>query len=311
MRICARTPDGSFVIPTLARDGMLYWRLQPDRRLRPWIVCYYLVKSDPSSEIAGTSSAIDRNQLLIPDGHSEIVFRFAGGFERWRIDQPAERTLMGTSYAIGGRSHSVMTQSLGGLHLAGVKLHPCALRAVMGMPLFQFRDTTVTLQELGCAALLDLEDAVAGVKSAESLARVLDHFFLGRLSNAELDESMIQALVQRIRFTRGSQSILQWARDYGIDPRTLERRFIAGMGMTPKQYARIVRFKHSYYHLLSGSPSKGRAHLEAYYDQSHFNREFKAFLGTRPGSWSASPINFRTTVGDHLLVGELSGTDES
>ncbi len=288
---------------------MFYWRLQPDRRLQPWIVCYYLVKSDSLSEIAGTASPTDRNQLLIPDGHSEIVFRLAGGFERWRIDEPTDRTLMGTSYVIGGRSHSVMTHSLGGLHLAGVKLHPCALRAVMGMPLFQFRDTTVTFPELGCRALSDLEDAVAGVKSADSLVRVVDRFFLGRLSRSAPDASTIHALVRRIRFTRGSQSILQWARDHGIDPRTLERRFIAGMGMTPKQYARIVRFKHSYYHLLSGSPGKGRSHLEAYYDQSHFNREFKTFLGTGPGSWSASPMNFRTTVGDHLLVGELSGTE--
>jgi AraC-like DNA-binding protein len=289
--------------PTMNRDGMWYWLLQPDKRLRPWIICYYLVESRPASETAA-SSPVDRFQLLIPDGHSEVVFRLAGSFERWRIDEPAERTLMDRSYVIGGRAHSVLTESRGGLRLAGVKLHPCALRAVLEMPLFDFRDTTVTLADLGERALLDLEDAVAGTESADSLARVLDRFFLRRLRHATLEEPLIQGLVQRIRLSRGSQSILQWARDHRVDSRTLERRFIAGMGMTPKQYARIVRFKQSYYHLLSGSPPGSRDHLEPYYDESHFNREFRAFLGTAPRSWFARPVNFRTTVGDHLLMGE-------
>jgi AraC-like DNA-binding protein len=289
--------------PTMTRDGMWYWRLQPDKRLRPWIVCYYLVESRPAGE-AGVSSPIDRFQLLIPDGHSEIVFRLAGSFERWPIDEPEDRTLMDGSYIIGGRARSVLTESRGGLHLAGVKLHPCALRAVLEMPLFPFRETTVTLADLGARALLDLEDAVAGVKSAVSLARVLDRFFLRRLRHATLEEPLIHGLVQRIRHSRGSQSILQWARDHRVDSRTLERRFIAGMGMTPKQYARIVRFKQSYYHLLSGSPPGSRDHLEPYYDESHFHREFRAFLGTAPRSWLTRPASFRTTVGDHLLMGE-------
>ena len=32
--------------PTLAREGMRYWRLQPDVRLRPWILCYWMVEPD-------------------------------------------------------------------------------------------------------------------------------------------------------------------------------------------------------------------------------------------------------------------------
>ena len=68
--------------PTLARDGMRYWRLEPDARLHPWIVCYYLVEPDPENPI---SSPVDTRQLLMPDGHSELVFRLSACFERWRI----------------------------------------------------------------------------------------------------------------------------------------------------------------------------------------------------------------------------------
>ena len=118
----------------------------------------------------------------------------------------------------------------------------------------------------------------------------------------------VSHLLERIRATRGSQSILQWARDHRVDPRTLERRFVAQMGMAPKQFARIERFKRSYFQLgrlRTQQPGRSRTHLESYYDESHFNREFRHFLGTSPMNWLRQRADSRTTIADHLLEGEL------
>jgi AraC-like DNA-binding protein len=289
----------------MAREDMNYWRLEPDARLRPWILCYWMVEPTTRREDSQGATSADTHQLLMPDGHSELVFRLAGSFARWRIDEPAMHTQMCASYLIGGRAHSVVTRSTGGLRLAGVKMDPRAARALIRMPLSEFRDNTVSCADLGCKALSDLEDAVANVISPEMLAQVFDRFFLQRLPDEVLDEPAIQSLVQRIRATRGSQSILQWARDQGIDPRTLERRFVASMGMTPKQYARIVRFKHSYRRLTTRQPDDRKTHLDAYYDESHFSREFRHFLGTTPVNWLNDTASYRTTIGDHLLEGEF------
>ena len=113
-------------------------------------------------------------------------------------------------------------------------------------------------------------------------------------------------LLERIRATRGSQSILQWAREHRVDPRTLERRFVAQMGMAPKQFARIERFKHSYHRLGHAAAGQGgERYLEPYYDESHFNREFRHFLGMSPMTWLNHRAECRTTIADHLLEGEL------
>jgi AraC-like DNA-binding protein len=287
----------------MAREDMNYWRLEPDARLRPWILCYWMVEPTPGEALRGPAPA-DTHQVLIPDGHSELVFRLAGSFTRWRIDEPAKRLQMCESYLIGGRAHSVLAHSTGGLRLAGVKLDPRAARALIRMPLAEFRDNTVSCADLGCKALLDLEDAVANVSSPAMLGRLFDTFFLRQLTDEILDECAIHALVQRIRATRGAQSILQWANAHGIDPRTLERRFIAAMGMTPKQYARVVRFKHSYRRLTSARPEERMTHLDDYYDESHFSREFRHFLGATPMNWRNAATHYRTTIADHLLEGE-------
>lgn len=294
----------STIQPTMAREGMRYWRLAPDARLRPWIQCYWYVEPDPYSRPEHVES-LDRHQLLIPDGHSEIVFRLEGGFTRWRVDAPEYRTEMRASYVIGGRSHSVLTHTPGGLRLAGVKLDPRALRTLLKTPLTDFRDTTVACVDVACPALMDLEDQIANLSSVDRLASVCDRFFLRRMADDVKDEPSIARLLERIRATQGAQSILSWARHHAVDPRTLERRFVARMGMTPKQYARIVRFKRSYQGLGEHGPGERRTYLEPYYDESHFNREFRHFLGTTPTSWLSQAAKFRTTIADHLLEGEL------
>src|SRR5262249_29861701 len=155
----------------------------------------------------------------------------------------------------------------------GVKLDPRSLRAMLRMPLTDLRDNTVACADLDCPALVELEDEIGNLGSVEPLAGVFDRFFLRRMTDEVSDESCIAPLLERIRATRGAQSIMQWARDHVVDPRTLERRFVARMGMTPKQYARIVRFKHSYHRLSLQAPGQRRTWLEPYYDESHFNRE--------------------------------------
>ena len=292
--------------PTLDGGGMRYWRLRPDVRLRRWIQCYWFVEPDPH----GCTASSDAPDLLIPDGHSELVFQFAGEFTRWHLGDPTARTRMCESYVIGGRSKSVLAQSPGGLRMAGVKLDPRALRVLLRMPLTDLRDITVTCAELGSRALLDLEDELANLRSIDQLSGVFDRFLLQRLADEIQERSAIHQLVEKIRATRGAQSILAWAGEHGLDVRTLERGFVARMGMSPKQFARVERFKQSYYRLSQPRAGDARAHIEGYYDESHFSREFRHFMGSSPKSWLWQKTEFATVIGDHLLKGEMDGSDD-
>jgi len=293
--------------PTLVRDDMQYWRMQPDDRLRPWVICYFLVEPTGQTPPGERGPPGSQQQLLIPDGYSEIVFKLDAAFERWAIGQPDKRAVMSSSYLIGGRSHSVLTRNLGAVRLAGAKLDSRLLRAIMGIPLSEFRDSTLTLSEAGVRPLLDLDESIQSAHAPENIKADLDRFFLRALCRSTPEEPMVGALLQRIHLSRGTLSIMKWLRDKHIDSRTLERRFCANMGMMPKQYARVVRFKHSYRGLMVAEPSTAarRTHLDPYYDQSHFIREFRKFLGIAPTARLAGRMLPVTTVSDHLLQGEF------
>jgi len=74
------------------------------------------------------------------------------------------------------------------------------------------------------------------------------------------------------------------ARDLGVSQEVLEKRFRRRVGATPKQFASILRFRRA---IAVHRPGRdlGSLALEAgYYDQAHFNRQFRFVTGSAPGA---------------------------
>jgi AraC-like DNA-binding protein len=242
--------------------------------------------------------------LLIPDGLSEIVFnRGCDGFERWQLGVRERKQHMGRSYLIGGRSQSVNTHASASLQLAGVKLDSRFLRSIIRMPLSEFRESTLSLADLGDAQLLALEESVGNARCIETVIGLFDNFFLAATRELSRSRSAVDALIARIQQDRGATPIMAWARQIGVDSRRLERAFCASVGMTPKQYARVIRFKSQYQALISTDAPKRSlsASLDGFYDQSHFNREFRHFIGVAPSTKLAGRMAQGMMVADHLI----------
>jgi AraC-like DNA-binding protein len=288
------------VNPTLERADLRYWRLDPDPRLRPGILCYFVALPAPK---ASALPPVCEAELLLPDGYSEIVFSLSNRFERWGVNERTELQTVCSSYVIGGRSHSVLTRALGDLCIIGVKLESHVLRNLAGVPLATFRDSILPLRDLNQAALLQLEEALADASSVVQIAALLDQFFLHRRESFCVADPLVRELMRCIRIRQGNVPILRWIRACGVDQRYFERRFCAWTGMTPKRFARIVRFKHSYHRFLHGEASRGATgrHLDDYYDQSHFHRDFKYFMGVAPSLKLKRQMNQGTEITEHLM----------
>jgi AraC-like DNA-binding protein len=74
-----------------------------------------------------------------------------------------------------------------------------------------------------------------------------------------------------------------------ISPRSMQRHFLAALGMTPKQFAQIKRACHAV-DLLREGMAPAMVALEAgYSDQPHLTRSLKAIMGQTPGELSRKP----------------------
>lgn len=289
--------------PTLVSEEMKYWLLRPDASLREQVRSYFVVDVEARQRC--------KHELHLPDGYAELVFVLRHGYERAPLGDPAAATQMKRSYLIGGRSHTIVTSELGDVRVVGVKLEPRLLRELIATPLSEFRDHTVALQDLNDRSLLNLEQLIGECASVAEIAGTLNRFFLGRRECTSEPDRLIEHFAQRIRAEKGATVITQAAREYKVDPRTLERRFVSWVGMSPKAYARVMRFKHAYHAFWASRCSANFSaevsdHLEGYYDQSHFIKEFRYFTGSSPRDVLSEQRPASIEVTNHLLTGDLA-----
>jgi AraC-like DNA-binding protein len=88
--------------------------------------------------------------------------------------------------------------------------------------------------------------------------------------------------------------VLQVARDTGLSRRRFGALFRDEVGLTPKLYCRLCRFRQVVRRIALGAPIdwSGLALDGGYYDQPHMAHEFREFSGISPGAWRASERPF-------------------
>jgi transcriptional regulator GlxA family with amidase domain len=94
----------------------------------------------------------------------------------------------------------------------------------------------------------------------------------------QLERSQGQARVEPLMDETG------WSR------RHVTQRFRRQIGITPKAYARLLRFQHASSLLAEDSASRSLADVAVvagYYDQSHLTRDFAALAGVTPNAYPA------------------------
>jgi AraC-like DNA-binding protein len=119
-------------------------------------------------------------------------------------------------------------------------------------------------------------------------ARQLTRFLAHRLPTVQPD-TLIQAALDQISLSRGQVRIAELVRTLGTNADSLEKRFRQKVGVTPKVFARLVRFQR----FVAQAPledSFGEIAVRAgYYDQAHLIREFRSLTGESPSVYLSRP----------------------
>jgi AraC-like DNA-binding protein len=112
----------------------------------------------------------------------------------------------------------------------------------------------------------------------------MDTWLLGKMQAGKKSDRNIDDAIRLIESNNGNISIRELEQATYTTKRTLERHFLEQVGLNPKTYCRLVRFKGVIRFIESNLNPKWRQLADhfGYYDQSHFIHEFKTLSGSLP-----------------------------
>jgi AraC-like DNA-binding protein len=122
----------------------------------------------------------------------------------------------------------------------------------------------------------------------EKASATLQDFLLPKALMRAYDLKLVQTAARLLYHTKGQCRIEELADYCHASVRQLERRFQRVVGVSPKFFARTLRFEQAQRHLMFDPETDltGLAYQCGYFDQAHFIKEFRAFTGKTPSEYA-------------------------
>jgi AraC-like DNA-binding protein len=223
-------------------------------------------------------------ERVFPDGTLELIVQ---------LDQPhrpgdVPNAPPFPATCIGGirLTSEVVEAPPGRCRVLGVRLTPPGAFAAFGTALHEVTDITVDLRDLAGIAADELGDRCHQAGSAEGCVRIAARWVGERVLSSSRSDPGIVAALRTIDCANGVLGIADLAETCGFLRHRFTTAFRDQVGVTPKRYARIARFRHAQRLLLAGAAPLGEIALAAgYYDQPHLTAEFREHAGLTPSAY--------------------------
>jgi AraC-like DNA-binding protein len=173
----------------------------------------------------------------------------------------------------------------GKFDIIGVSLYPDALKLIFRIDANELADHCAYKSDFLNADELFLNEQLAVSKDVSEKIEIISTFLFSRITRNNISRNpAIQYSLTQIMKANGNISLPKLQKELKISERSLERKFMEHVGISPKLYSRICRFQSALRQLKSNSYSKltDIAYDNGYADQSHFIRAFKEFAGFSP-----------------------------
>lgn len=256
--------------------GLTLRRIAPRGPLRAVVQCYWWARG-------GAGAVTSPIELLHPDGGMGLMFNL--GPPLWRDGLRH----VGPGWVDGPSLRSMRLGVDPGLALMGVRFLPGLGGAVLGeAPEALAGAGLVSTEALHGRSLMALQERLQVVAGFEARLALLEHHLLAWLTEVEAPPPLLGGALAWLQQRRGQGSIAELAEALSMSQRRLQRLFRGHLGLSPKQYARMLRVAHGRA-LIKRAAGSGAlaevAHDAGYFDQAHFIHDFTAVTGLTPGAY--------------------------
>lgn len=227
---------------------------------------------------------VNRRERVFPNGAVELIVQLD---DRYHDIDDATARLTPAVCVTGIQTGPMLIEAPPQrCRVLGVRLHPHGAWALLRHPLAELTGLTADLRELLGPSAADLADRCHDADIASERIHCVLEWLSGRLQRSASISTMdatVRSLADRIVAAGGAVRIGDLRDRSGLSTGRLAAAFLERVGVTPKRYARILRFRRALGMLHTGTESLSDIAFRCgFYDQAHMNADFRAFAGLTP-----------------------------
>lgn len=224
-------------------------------------------------------------QVIAPNGSAKLVLPYKGKLTCRIADQSfpiPEHKL----FASGVTEHAMIADfdRKKPFGCICVEFRPAYAYRFLRVPQHELLNSFVPYEELANASIHHVEDEMFAASDPTHKANLLQTYLIKMLALTEPDRAF-EFGISAIGFI----SIAELSQYMGLSDRWLRIKFAERLGISPRVFASIIRFQACFQTFLRDKRRfmENRQFQDFYYDQAHFIKVFKRFVGHSPAKYSA------------------------
>lgn len=228
--------------------------------------------------------APDQIQPITPDGCIELIFNFGSPYRLLSRTPPQQ---LPPAVLVGFQKETLPISVDGTVRVVAARMFPWGALALLQE---EVRALTGQIKNLGQPWNSLTRELQTHIKQGdyESAWRRLQDYLLQRELSQTYDAKLMQSAAKLLFHTKGQCRVEELADYCHTSVRQLQRHFDQAIGVSPKFYARTIRFAQAQRRLMREADADltELACDCGYFDQAHFIKDFRAFTGRTPSQYA-------------------------
>ena len=175
----------------------------------------------------------------------------------------------------------------------GIEFSPMGAYRLLNLRQAELKNKIFLIEEVLGRSAKEIQEAIANTESINGKISLVQRYLINLLLNSEADP-VLDYCLNEIEGSKGLLTVAELERKTGYSSRWLYEKFMEKVGLSPKNFASVIRFM-QFYKRWAKSPDSDVFKEDIYdyfYDQSHFIKDFKRFTGLSPMKYIRSENEF-------------------
>jgi len=247
-----------------------------------------------------------RKERILPSGTTELVVNLHCDEVKIDSRHNSSRPMNLRGMAISGPYSGVFTiDAMQHTAIMGVHFRPGGAFALLGVPSSELTDTHLDAVDLwGDGAVRELRDRLGATTGPQERFQIMNDALSRRLRSARRQHPVVQLALRCFGPNGTGVQVREVARSVGLSHRSLITIFTREVGLSPKVFCRILRFRYLYgLAQENGKLDWAQVALACgFFDQSHLSNEFRKLSGLSPTEYLRQLQASRNVLPGHIAM---------